>query len=316
MIIRGLGVRGLTGLRELRVEGLDRVVRVGGPPRARQALFEALDLALSALDGPALPLRGVPASADEHGQVEIGLPPAVRARVGDDRTLKVRLDIELDPPLFGRLRELAVRDPEIVDHLGANVSLVLGWVFTADFELCTPSVLSFRIGDFVVDAERPWRAEFLAALNGRGAGPRTGFVHRIAQASTSPDPALRARHAALVRALSAAPFGLPELHVVRSGEHTYLALGPELAPLPAHGASSEAAVVLAERVFCGADVLLLDRPTAAMERPRAVRHWLEKQATADGSALEQVFLFGEPGPSLLAQAPAPEEEQPVPVLER
>ena len=314
MIIRGLGVRGLSGLEELRVEGLDRVVRIGGPPRARQALFEALRMACSMLDGsPRLPWSS--AEADEHGQLELADAHRSQKRLTDERTVKVRLDIELDPPLFGRLRETAVRDPEIVDHLGADVTIVLGWAFTATLDLCAASVLSFRIGDFVVDSERPWRAEFLKNFQGRGGHVQAADPVGVEGRATSSSPAVRARHRAAVQSLSRPPFSLPALEVVRSVGPA-LALGEDLVPLDAAGSTVEAAVALGLSVHSGVDVLLADRPSAAMERPRAVRHWVERQATDDASPLEQVFLFGEPNPNLTVDEPREDEERPVPVLER
>jgi hypothetical protein len=65
-----------------------------------------------------------------------------------------------------------------------------------------------------------------------------------------------------------------------------------------------------------AEIIALQNPTAETERPRAVRNWLAQQVEAAGSPLEQIWLFGEPNPTLSVEGPGPEEERPVPVLPR
>ena len=321
MIIRGLGVRGMSGLQELRVEDLGRVVRVGGPPRARQALFEALALALHSLtpgDCRAFRMMDIRATFDD-GQVHIEDPEAMRARLGRDRTLKVRLDIELDPPLFGKLRELAVRDPELVDAIGAPLVLSLGWVFTNDFRICAPSRLTVRLGDLNLDDDRPWLPEFLALLEQRGSAWNNGDQNppAVRRADRSHEPGRRAALEAMKQALLKPPWSLPELHVVDAGEEGFLALGPDIVPLRAWGPDARAGVGLCQAVHLDpAEIIALQNPTAETERPRAVRNWLVQQVEAAGSPLEQIWLFGEPNPTLSVEGPGPEEERPVPVVPR
>lgn len=319
MIIRGLGVRGLSGLAEVRVEELGRVVRVGGPPRARQALYEALSLALGALnpgDVSAFLAMGIGA-IDDEGQIAIGDPAAMRARLGPERSLKVRLDIELDPPLFGKLRELAVRDPDLVDAIGAPLILTWGWVFTNDFEFASQSRLSIRLGDLKMDEERVWLPEFLRLLERRGAAWRTGDLDEpaIRAADRSPEASQRAAAASMRSALRRPPWSLPELHVVDTEAGGFLALGDDVVPLSAWGGDAGVGVGLCQAVHLDpAEILVLREPSAGTERPRAVRNWLVQQVEATGSPLEQIWLFGEPSPTLLVEEPAPVVDRPVPVL--
>ena len=50
MLVRALWVEGLSGLTRFEARSLGRVVRVGGPPRGRTALADALALALGSFD--------------------------------------------------------------------------------------------------------------------------------------------------------------------------------------------------------------------------------------------------------------------------
>ncbi|MCP4809470.1 MAG: hypothetical protein GY884_29390, partial [Proteobacteria bacterium] len=302
--------QGLAGLAEVRATDLGRVVRVGGPPVAVYAFQRALRLAFSAFSAQATES----AMSEVFGECKApgeGLPDEVQvewtgcaARILDpaaERRVRIRLDLELDPPQFGRLRELAVRDPDLVDALSqATMSVTLGWVFTKDFSVCSVSHTAVQLGGVRLDAhEHPWLPGFLASLTNRGlVVPPLAQHHRYAFAAhTSPSPQVRAGVAAMHSALRRRPFSLGELHPVEA-EKSWWALGPEL--LPIGGAAHKQAISLVSAVHVsGAEILVLERPTALCERPRAVNNWLVAQATEEASPLEQVFILGEGTPDIV-----------------
>ena len=306
MVVVGIGIHGLAGLAEVRAEGLGRVVRVGGPVAALDAFRLALDLAFSAFTPQstrgAFERLGCPAEGDD--ELTLTRPERVRPLVADQQ-VKIRLHLELDPPQFGRLRELAVRDPDLVDALAdPHLAVTLGWAFTNDFEVVSCSRMGVELGGVRLDAaEHTWLPGFLSSLDGRGGvhRPLALDVDRIAAAERSPKPADRVSLAALRRDLARAPLAIGELHVVEVGER-WLALGDDLVPLAA--TSQTQAVALAAAVhLSGAEILAFERPSALCERPRAVRNWLEAQSTRAGSPLEQVFVLGEGAPDLVVGPP-------------
>ena len=114
--------------------------------------------------------------------------------------------------------------------------------------------------------------------------------------------------------LSRSPFRLGVLEIVEpQGGEPYLALAAEdgvLMPLRALGPAAEDLVGLVQAVLVHpAEILLLEAPTAFTSRTRSLLTWLHAQAEADGSALEQVWLFGVEGADALVMPPRrPEPE--------
>lgn len=321
MVVTGIGIHGLSGLAEVRASRLGRVVRVGGPARARAAFRTALDLAFAAFSPASTEaafLRlGTPVEVTGEGlpdEIHIQRPERIRPLLDPaaERTIRVRLELELDPPQFGRLRELAVRDPDLVDALGgARLSLTLGWVFTKDLTVASASRMAIELGGVRLDPqEHLWLPGFLASLAGRGVvrGPLELDVDAVASAERSAEPSDREALANLRQALERAPLSVGALHVVEAGEQRWLAVGPDLTPLDALGPSRVQAVALAATVFLsGAELVALEAPTALTERPRATRNWLVAQSTRPASPLEQLFLIGD-GPADLALSDAVVEE--------
>ncbi|MCB9742904.1 MAG: hypothetical protein H6741_05335 [Alphaproteobacteria bacterium] len=316
MWIRAISVEGLSGLHQLDAQALGRVVRVGGPPRAQGALFEALTLALGAFSPQdaerAVARLGQGLEAQVSGAplpeaISLGRPQRLGARLDPEgeRTLKVHLELELDPPQFGLIREHARRSPELASALGedaATLRLSLGWAFTTDLSLASLSVFGVRLGDVVPAPGTPaaWRDALLRTFAGRGRGrdPLELSVQRIAEAERAPERARRQGVARLREALQAPPFSLPRLELVDAGDGApWLALGEDLAPLEAHGPGSVDAVGLAEAVFIDpSEILALRSPGALSEDPEAVREWLSALVDAEDSPLEQLWLFNVPGP--------------------
>lgn len=329
MLIRHVEVAGLAGLGPLSPLPLGRVVQVGGPPRALTALCDALALALGFFS-PEEAVRafarwGAAPQLPEPGrlhpeELRLERPDRVRPWLDPaaDRTVRVSLELELDPPQFGRVRDAALRDPELSAALargGARVQLSLGWLFTQDYRVVAPSVLSLRLGDLELragDERAPLLHGFLRGLAGRGLvrEPLEVDEARYALAQRDADPERRARAARLSRALEGPPFGLGALEVVEPpGQPPWLAFGPELTPLRGLGPGALEAAGLADAVcLSGAEILVLRDPLAFAPDPGVRRAWLVEQAEGAGSTLEQVFLVGgAEAPDLVLVDPVPRE---------
>ena len=115
--------------------------------------------------------------------------------------------------------------------------------------------------------------------------------------------------------LSRSPFRLGVLEIVEpAGAAPYLALAAEdgqLLPLRAMGPAAKDMVGLVQAVLVdSAEILLLESPTAFTLRTRSLLTWLHAQAEADGSALEQVWLFGVEGTDALVMPPRQQEPEP------
>jgi hypothetical protein len=306
LLIRRFEVHGMSGLGPTQLEGLDRVVKVAGTPRARQALADALRLAMGAWSArgcrEAFEALGCPVELEGEGlpdEIHLLRPERIAPLLDPDgdRTLRMELELELDPPQFGRLRELAVRHPALVDALsgGARLTLGLGWVFTQDFSVAAFSIHRPRLGEVALDLEGGWAPGFLAGLAGRGrvlgsGGPR---LEDIAAADRSGDPDRRRALSALREALRRPPLSLGELRLVEAGGESWLCFDDDLLPLTALGPGAEEEVALAAGVFLDrAEILVVDRPGARSDRPRALRVWLARQAEEQGSPLEQLWMLG------------------------
>lgn len=312
MIIRSVSIQGLAGLSSDPLDPLGRVVRVGGSPRCTRSLIDGLLLGFGALEplvaAGALGWLGVSAQEDQGSWV-IGSPARLRGLLtpGPTSTVSVRLELELDPPQFGALREQAITDPDLVDALGeATLRLNTGWAFTTDNEVGTPSVLSAQLGGHRLDLQtRKWVLPWLQGLGTRLNVHTPGRPDpvRWARCGRSADPERRSAFHRAVRVLGRAPFELPALHVVEEAGAPWLALGEELLPLERFGPRAQNAVALVEAVFLDdAEILVVEEPGALSLRPRAVVNWLARQAEEEGSPLEQVFLVG-PGGGLTLRSP-------------
>lgn len=307
MYLTRLEVEGLRGSDHRAVEGLDRLVPLPSGADGG-ALADAIDLLAAGLDPERLlPTAGrlgwATAATERVGDGPepelLGLhPPAVDAVVAaENRALTVEAELALDPPLYGRLREHAARDPRMVTALGQRPSVVvkIGWLFTRDRTGVAPSLLMVRVGDVGFETsgkERPvWLPELMVDLGRRFA--RTDpfeaaapVAERLLAASLSPVPAVRAGYARMVEALAHPPFDLPPPGLVRSEDRLELGFGPGLARVRQLGRPALDAVRLAEALFVRRpDVLVVDEPVSA-----EVRAWLGTVTDGVDAPVEQVLV--------------------------
>lgn len=244
-----------------------------------------------------------------------------------DRTVRVAVDLTLDPLQFRRLREEAARDTDLLAALAraddtdaaaaaprraASVRLTIGWLFNRRFDAVTVGPVALAVAGAPISlggtARPAWVGRFLQDLAGRyqrvpdlwhvaGTPPRPGAGMAAAwlDARTSADPARQRAQEALGRTLGEAPFLLPTTLPVRwNGAGAEVVTGAHLEPLRTRGARALAHVEAAAAVhLSGAEILGF---SDASHLGDDVRAWLGHQALDDGSPLEQVF-FADPGPT-------------------
>jgi hypothetical protein len=338
MFIQSLAVEGFASLPSYEATDLSRAVRVCGDPAAGVALANAITLGLSAFSiedtrraaahiglGDAITVTGQRFPEEIHVE-QPGLASLLVApsRDGGPPCLKVSLEVVLDPPQFGALRQHAQRDPRLVPALaekGATVRVSVGWAFTTDFTLVTSSVLAVRVGGLDLPPEGkecpPWLPGFLAGFSGRfhRRRPMEFDVAAFAKDERHADLERRSGVEAARASLRGAPHRLGNLELVDSGSGDVFAAfaqkDGQLVPLKALGPRVLESVGLAQAVFVHpAEILLLEAPTALAPRPRSRLNWLHAQAEADGSPLEQVWMFGTEGTGALDLSPISLEPDP------
>jgi hypothetical protein len=311
----------LAGLAPIEATELDRVVRVGGTERRRWALMQGLALGLGAFDRDAMvsAFAGLGLTVEPQGtgtlpdQLQIARPQRVRPLLGPERQVRVRMELELDPPLFAQLRELAFREPSLTDALSESLlamTVEVGWVFTRDHTVAAPSLLRLALGETALAPETAARRAvegLLSKLGHRGAVHRPGEpdVSALLAASRSADPAARERYNRTLAALQAPPFSMPAPELVAPDDGpAWLAFGPDLVPLDQLGVGAEDNVALVQDALLGpTEILIADRPGVLAGQPDAVRDWLGGLSQGQGP-LEQVWLLGGDGDVDLAP-PAP-----------
>jgi hypothetical protein len=321
MYIQAISARGLAGLKPFHASGLDRRVRVAGPPRARTALADALTLALCPFSSDDLMAA---AGALGWGEVEVvgeDLPEevvisrphaALRLLAPPERPsqppgIRVDLTVAMDPPQLEALRKAAIREPALGPALvgGTPLEFSVGWVFTRDGSVGSPSLLGARLGAVVVrPGEKPdWINPILRGLGGRFLRRRPGAIplEVIDAADRSPEPEVRAALRALRSDLEGSPFRLGRLELLRDEEgQLEAAFGDELVPLRAMGPEAAEALGLAAAVHLhDSEILALEAPLAMAERRDAWLRWMTLQVEADASPLEQIWLFGAGGADAL-----------------
>jgi hypothetical protein len=338
MFIKSLAVEGFASLPSFEATDLTRAVRVCGDPAAGVALANAITLGLSAFSvedtrraaaliglGDALTVTGQRFPEEIHveqpGLASLLVAPSLD---GGPPCLKVSLDLVLDPPQFGALRQHAQRDPRLVPALaekGATVRVSVGWAFTTDFSLVTASLLAVRVGGLDLPPEGkecpPWLPGFLAGFAGRfhRRKPMEFDVAAFARDERHADLERRTGVEAARASLRGAPHRLGNLELVESGSGEVFAAfsqkDGQLVPLQALGPRVLESVGLAQAVFVHpAEILALEAPTALAPRPRSRLTWLHAQAEADGSPLEQIWLFGTEGTGALDLSPVGLEPDP------
>jgi hypothetical protein len=311
-------------LTRLEVEGFrgaeHRVIEVSDGGRgaalpegpARCAVADAIDLLAAGLDqlrmlgvarrlgwaSPGTEVAGEPGDAELQG---LHAPSVAAVLARDVRAVTIDATLALDPPLYGRLREHAARDPRMVTALGhePSVRVKVGWLVSRDRSSLNPAVLMVRVGDVGFETQgkdRPaWLPELLVELGGRfgrvdGAIDADTLAERLLAAQTSPDPERRAAAVRLADALVATPFSLPRPEVVRAGARVELAFGPELLRARQLGRDAVDAVRLAEAAFLARpDVLVVSDTVPVGEGEGAVKRWLAALPERDEAPVEQVW---------------------------
>ncbi len=128
MYIRSIATEGLRALTAFEAPDLGRVVRVSGTPPGRTALADALSIVLGSLTledcATTATQLGLGRGCEVRGEtfpeeVVVQRPEVARCLVGQERTIRVRVELVLDPPQYGALRTHALRDPRLVRALGA-----------------------------------------------------------------------------------------------------------------------------------------------------------------------------------------------------
>ncbi|MEQ1501873.1 MAG: hypothetical protein ABMB14_06565 [Myxococcota bacterium] len=306
MYLTQLELEGLRGAEHAVVASPGRSVEVpAGLPGC--AIADAIDLLAAGLDrsrlaavaarlGWSRPSTAVVGVGDEAELQDLH-PPGVGSVIADGvRAITVDATLALDPPLFGRLREHAIRDPRMVTALGQDpqVRVKVGWLFNRDRTSVHPSVLVVRIGQVGFEThgkERPqWVPELLAELGTRFRRvdphePLEALAARLLSAQLSPDPARRAGVARAFAAVAEAPFSLPAPGLVQAGDRLEVVFGADLVRARQLGRRAIDALRIAEAAFVvRPDVLVVDEPMGP-----EVRAWLAACTEGDLAPVEQVW---------------------------
>jgi len=310
MYLTSLEIHGLRHVDGLVMPDLGQVVLLPPPP-VGVAVADALTLVRATLEAGAtedalrrLAVIGPDEEVDlvrEGGfvvQAAWSDPTGIAALVDPEagRRLTVEVGLHLDPPLYGRLRELAVREPRLVTALGQGPSLgvKVGWLFTRDLCTASLSLLQVRVGQsaFPTGGDRPgWLSAILPTVGGRfGRLDWQEGVHsigtRLLEAALGPDPERRAAVGRTSEALAGPPFSLGELELVRLGDQVLPCFGKELTRVRQLGSAALAALRLVSAVCVDApDVLVVEEAW-----DEGVRDWLEACTTGEAATLEQVVL--------------------------
>jgi len=295
-------VRGFRDLPSASLTELDRQVRLVGPAPAVTALGDAIELGFAALSQArmhrlavrwGLLADGLPPDAPEGALADEVLdcdPIAAAAILAPDarRALRVSLELHLDPPLFGQLRDHAAREPRVVTALAERptIRLAVGALFTTSLDAMAVHIDEFSVGDVrfpVHGKDRPqWLGSFLRGLKDR--------FHRFDLGDDLPDELLdaatsRDRHEAYVGWQSALLPSGPRLRVARGTDDRPTLLGDDL-PLRRFGQSGIDRAALAASVhLSGADIFWAESEDAL----------LRAAVEESPSPLEQVFTVGPDG---------------------
>ena len=317
MYVTRWAVEGLRGAEVFLAEDLDRIVELPTGP-AGVAVADALEMFAMALDGgrvvASLTTLGLldagtsPEVLEEEGfPVQIGGlgPVGVSALLPTDGRRQVTMTavVQLDPPLFGRLRQEAVRDPRLVTALGSQprVSVKVGWAFTRDLTAVSVSVLSVHVGDTpfsLIGNERPnWLSGFLRDMGSRWGRVRCKERSEVSDArwftaATSHETERRRRFRVASEVLSQRPFRLGSVEWVRCGDLFEIRFGTSLLRKRQFGSFADAALDLVEAVILdGPDVLLWEAAAWSGVPASEVRAWIEAHVSGDRATLEQIWII-------------------------
>ncbi|MEZ4319354.1 MAG: hypothetical protein R3F61_17705 [Myxococcota bacterium] len=238
----------------------------------------------------------------EDREITIGRPSAVRRvlEVGPRPQVTVEVVVQPDPPMFGRLRDAVLRDPQLAGGLGqGSLTIRVGWLFTPDLAVASLDLLGVALGDVPVSlADRPpWVDRVLADIGGRigfvdWRTPVEAIARSLCDGLLAPDPARREAVSHALEDVAAPPFSVP-LQIVRESRaatvrdsDVQLAVGDSLAPLHWSGRAAEDAARLVHAVHVEhPDVLVVREPVST-----EVHAWLVAQTEGDDATLEQVLV--------------------------
>ena len=217
------------------------------------------------------------------------------------RQVMVGLELTLDPPLFGSLRELAAREPRLVTALGqsSRIGVRVGWLFSADLTAVAVSRLELRIGNVgfpTSGKEKPsWMAKLLADVATRFHRPRPqsakAWAVLLFVAAMSIEPDERRGFSQCCDALAEPPFELGKLELVQVNGATEARFGPSLLLPRQFGPATAEALLLVHSVFVRRpDVLTLEAPGRVQGDPDAIISWLDSRIIGDEATMEQVLM--------------------------
>ena len=309
MLISALDIQGLKAAGDWSGTGLGASVELPAPP-VGMAISDALAMieailnpdqfvALSHRLGILSPEHEV--FHDDAGFVEQAVEldvAAVDAILSADGSRRVTLTatLELDPPLFGRLREESMRDPRVMTALGQNPALTLkvGWLFSMSRQAVSVGVLDFQVGNtpFALNkSDRPsWMNGMLRAIGARlgradWSEEISAVTRRLQQASLSADVHQRRGFRRVAEALSAKPFQLGHLDLIGMGDDVVAAFGPELTRARLLGPRASRALRLTEAALVRSpDVLVVEEATVDEVA------WLVSCIEGEDATLEQVWV--------------------------
>lgn len=314
MFIAAVEVQGFRDLPRYRAQGLGRQVDLRGPGPATVALGDAIELAFAALS-----TKGLAAWLTRVGLVDPGESPEIEGEpfptdagwtdpitatgllAEGEQALRVEVELVLDPPLFGRLRELAAREPRVGTALAQRptVRLAVGALFTSTHDALALSIQRFAVGEEAFPtstADRPrWMGRFLRELARR--------FHRMDLCEECPSLLLEAatsreRYAAYQAWCGALGPDGPVLRAARGPGGLPVVLGDEL-PIRRYGQSGSDRAALAAAIhLSGADVVWAESADPL----------LDGAVEGDGSPLEQVWKISPQGATVVE--PQPEEAPP------
>jgi hypothetical protein len=315
MLVAAIELEGLRHGETVRLDELGSLVELpAGAPGI--AILDALGLWAAALNTTSLmtilPTLGLNLATgedviiEERGlptQVLIDDPEAVTPLLAPAETKKVvvSVDVDLDPPLFGKLRAHAARYPRLVAALGQHpsVRVKVGWLFNRDCSAASLTVHAVHIGDtdFPIHEAAPWLIELLRDLGSRFARlqtPRDEIAagEWLASYGLSGSAERRERFEACAAQLQGPPFHIEQLGIISDGGTLfYPAFTKEVSRARQVGFQALAALSLVGELFLTRpDVLLVDSPVGAGP---GLRPWLEEVLSSDRAPVEQVFWVGD-----------------------
>ena len=321
MFIRRIQVQGFADLPDAELSGLDRLVHVQGPGPEATALGDALQLAFAPFHVPTLVRLltewGVAGDPEDAAELEIegeGLPSELHFHLDEDaealrelvadpeqRSLSVELDLELDPPLHGKLRAMARRQPGVLEALGDGglVHLHTSVLFTRSFDVLALHVHPLRIGRVEVLVEGrespPWVTPLLEQLAGRFARVSEQWPPLEVVRDAANSRRQHERYRAWQQAFDES-YGLVRVATEGRGRATLMA-DDRAARRHGEVLARKARLATAAHLL-GADILWVES-----EDP-----WVDGLVEGDSSPLEQVFRVQAEGVS--AQQRTPEQERP------